>query len=445
MCKIKRYLYPVIGLCILLLSFSAMAQKYGPTRASDSLWKIAKTVPTGDKPIKTMQVAYIIYKLNPDAFHANDMNELRKGVYLQLPENMQMLTQDSYKNARKDYQMYLQQLDLLQTKAKALAKAKSHYASWKRKFKKLKAKISSATTLRYEEKLVLSAQLKRAARKQLKWKKEIKRLPHWLAKNSKIENSQDNIPEIKTSQSPTVKPEKKQASNTEDETKQKQLTQLNTDNIDLKSRLSSLEDKIHTLLIEQKKEKQSHDQQIAQLQTELDNAKQTLQKRQKHQTEMEERLAVLEGELGDKEQVIQKLRSTLATAADTMKQQQLENENLQKKLKALDVSQVVNTTKRLKLMVTPDASPAHDISADTDSGTGVSSETTQQEQSSEAKTIQLLFTLSTLSLLLLLLFFYLRKTNRQRKFRKRMEVIELKLKPAENNKKFVDTSLKRSA
>ena len=103
---------------------------------------------------------------------------------MQLPDSMDVVTQISYKDAKKKYKIHLQQLDVLQSSAKDLAKAKSRYARWKRKFRKLKAKISSDIMLSYEEKLSLSVQLKAAAKKQSKWKREIKKLRQLLLKKA---------------------------------------------------------------------------------------------------------------------------------------------------------------------------------------------------------------------------------------------------------------------
>lgn len=57
----------------------------GPLRASDTLWRIAEQVKP-EPQLSTYQVMYAIYQKNPDAFIDDNLNHLRPGAILVLPD-----------------------------------------------------------------------------------------------------------------------------------------------------------------------------------------------------------------------------------------------------------------------------------------------------------------------------------------------------------------------
>lgn len=65
-------------------------QSYGPTGRTDTLWSIAKAVRPGDA-ISIQQVMLALVKQNPQAFYGGNVNALKAGYILRLPD-MDMMT-----------------------------------------------------------------------------------------------------------------------------------------------------------------------------------------------------------------------------------------------------------------------------------------------------------------------------------------------------------------
>lgn len=423
----------LLGLLSLLIALTATAEKYGPTQASDSLWKIAKKTPHDDS-ISTRQLAYAIYKLNPRAFNSANMNTLKKGVYLKLPTNIDASTLTSNNNIDQEYRAHLQKLEQSQTAAKKLVKAKTKYKKWHKAYLKTRKALDSSILLTDEKKRILTQQLKTATTKQKRWKRKVRKLRRLILKSSQNKT----IAPTKTS---TKAKKNKSASKVAPRSKvlEAKVQTLNNENTDLKSRIHLLEEKTDKILVTQQKETSNREQQILQLQKELSDSKQYLQENQQAQSKMEDHLITLEEELGDKEQIILKLQSTLRTAAETMKQQQLENNNLQKRLTELDTS-IMQTTSQKRLEIMPQVQSQKSDNNNASTVTLDLTDTTTET----SNIVRLLVTLTILSILLSFLFLLLKKTNRQREFRKRMEVVELKLRPS-SNKKSANNPFKKSA
>ncbi len=58
---------------------------YGPTMRPDTLWTIAKAV-RPDRSVSIQQVMLAMVKKNPEAFYGNNVNELKAGYVLRIPE-----------------------------------------------------------------------------------------------------------------------------------------------------------------------------------------------------------------------------------------------------------------------------------------------------------------------------------------------------------------------
>ncbi len=79
---------------------------YGPVRRNESLWTIAEKL----KPqasVTTEQMAIALFNANPDAFYNHNVNELKAGVTLKVPETAE-LVQLSPSQARKEFQKQYQ-------------------------------------------------------------------------------------------------------------------------------------------------------------------------------------------------------------------------------------------------------------------------------------------------------------------------------------------------
>lgn len=70
-------------------------QVYGPIQADDSLWKIANKL-VADSEFSTSQGVLAIYQKNPEAFANGNMNELRTGVNLNLPQREEVARANAF-------------------------------------------------------------------------------------------------------------------------------------------------------------------------------------------------------------------------------------------------------------------------------------------------------------------------------------------------------------
>lgn len=59
--------------------------EYGPTQTSDTLWRIAEQL-SGERNVPTKQMMTALYQANPDAFNRGNMDSLKTGVVLKIPE-----------------------------------------------------------------------------------------------------------------------------------------------------------------------------------------------------------------------------------------------------------------------------------------------------------------------------------------------------------------------
>ncbi len=91
-------------ICILIHSNSnAEAATYGPTTASEDIWRIAKKISPPSASVSIYQVILALQKLNPNAFKLPcNINSLKVGVSLELPqvEEIQTIT---YYDAQQEY------------------------------------------------------------------------------------------------------------------------------------------------------------------------------------------------------------------------------------------------------------------------------------------------------------------------------------------------------
>ncbi len=87
---------------------SANVDKYGPVKRNETLWEIAKRV-RPDSDISMQQMMIALLRANPDAFTANNINNLKAGATLQIPRRDEILAMD---------------------KAAAIREASRQYAEW---------------------------------------------------------------------------------------------------------------------------------------------------------------------------------------------------------------------------------------------------------------------------------------------------------------------------
>lgn len=132
----------------LVLSTAVFAKSeltYGPIQRGQSLWEIAKeTRPSDD--ISVEQLVYALYALNPDAFNSGNMNLLKSGTYIKIPDTEAIL-KISNEEAKKSLSQHVHALDLLRVDARQLRRNKDKTRKYRKKIKKLQKKLAK---YRYE-------------------------------------------------------------------------------------------------------------------------------------------------------------------------------------------------------------------------------------------------------------------------------------------------------
>lgn len=96
--------------------------EYGPTVASDTLWSIASST-RPDDTVSVQQMMLAILQANPDAFLDNNINGLKRGEILRIPDRSEILAM---------------------TQAQALAEARSQNAAWQ----EIRGTLAAATPTR---------------------------------------------------------------------------------------------------------------------------------------------------------------------------------------------------------------------------------------------------------------------------------------------------------
>ena len=74
--------------------------EYGPTQTSDTLWQIAEQL-SGERNVPTKQMMTALYRANPDAFNRGNMDSLKTGVVLKIPETDAILQASGKTSASK--------------------------------------------------------------------------------------------------------------------------------------------------------------------------------------------------------------------------------------------------------------------------------------------------------------------------------------------------------
>ncbi|ORU93786.1 MAG: pilus assembly protein FimV [Cycloclasticus sp. symbiont of Bathymodiolus heckerae] len=80
--QVTAYIAPV--------SQAAPAKEYGPTKSRDTVWGIAKKLVANDRTVTHQQMMLALYDNNPKAFYKKNINALKKGAILQVPNNEQV-------------------------------------------------------------------------------------------------------------------------------------------------------------------------------------------------------------------------------------------------------------------------------------------------------------------------------------------------------------------
>ena len=294
---LSRKIYTSSALVFLLASQSVLAKPenvYGPVYSGQTLWGIAAEVRPDDS-VSIIQLAYSLYDLNPKAFDSGNMNLLKKGVYLKMPDKEKVLSM-TRQQARVIFKQHSQALLSLRAGAGYLNKAKANRAKYRKQVKQLQRKLGG---LRHKSRA---------------WNKVYLQLVKSKRRKRRWDNKVADIRKALIAKAINPEPEPKAIS--------KQPSTLGSPQ---SSDLSSLNERMDRLQLV-----------VTKLQEKLEASNKSLEEKVKAQAAMEQRFTLLENELGKKEKIILKLRSTLRVAATTMKKQQIENKALNKRIRELD-------------------------------------------------------------------------------------------------------------
>jgi pilus assembly protein FimV len=154
----KKYLLIVASFLLTLTYLPVQAATYGPVAKSETLWGIASTHrPSYD--ITTQQMMLAIYKANPKAFARNNINALKAGSVLYIPNLEEVQSIGAVQAVRSTRQQNLQWEGIAdRSKSKARAKtASNNIAKLRRQLKVAQAE------LRAERRKVKSLQRQLAA------------------------------------------------------------------------------------------------------------------------------------------------------------------------------------------------------------------------------------------------------------------------------------------
>ena len=92
--QIIRQTFSLLLLTATLVSTKMLAAELGPVTKADTLWRLAVQA-RPDEQVSMPQVIYALWQANPAAFVAGDINKLRAGTVLQVPDRAQMLQTDA--------------------------------------------------------------------------------------------------------------------------------------------------------------------------------------------------------------------------------------------------------------------------------------------------------------------------------------------------------------
>lgn len=85
----KKHIFLLISFLLTSLALPVQAATYGPVAKNETLWKIASTHRPA-KEITTQQMMLAIFKANPKAFVSNNINALKAGAVLYIPNQSEV-------------------------------------------------------------------------------------------------------------------------------------------------------------------------------------------------------------------------------------------------------------------------------------------------------------------------------------------------------------------
>ncbi|KAG1707728.1 Miniconductance mechanosensitive channel YbdG [Nymphon striatum] len=294
-------------------------ESYGPIKSGQTLWDIAEET-RKSKDISIEQQVYALYKANPNAFQSGNMNVLRKGIQLQIPDS-ELVSKTSNKEAKKQLSKHVHAIEVLRVDAKHLRTAKANTKQYKKSIKKIQKQLGK---YRYESRDWNRTYLKlvKAKRSYKKSKSNVAKLHGLLLEKATLKYT---------------KPSKKEATSvatasTTNETNAR-LTQIQSSLSDLNQSNATLTEKVNELatlnerVVVLEEELGKNDEVVIQLKNTLESLQETIQKTTEEQIRQnEEHKQQIEKLSTLKDKTIQKVAdsdSNPASAAEVTKTQSI--------------------------------------------------------------------------------------------------------------------------
>jgi len=362
---LQRTLLFIVAIILTNIAFSQPKSAYGPTRYAQSLWEIAAEI-RPNQSVGITQLVFALHELNPKAFKAGNVNQLKRGVFLTLPD-MKKVALIPMKRVKHELGRNEESLTILRHHAKKLKIAKNNKKKWADKVSLLQQKLDRIDPDSHQWAVTFASQ-GAAELEHRKWTAKVNKIRDLLLKNkktvlvnkTKAVNKPIKEKMITVSHNVTIQ-ERKPSFNevsvnnivstmkTIESKPSPAWTQIDKRTLGMESRLVEIQGQMDQMLQAQRNETEQRNKQIVALQSKLELANQQLEQKVKQLALTEARMSVLEKELGDKEKIVLTLRSTLRTAANTMRQQQQENQKLYARLRELNPNEVLLVQQNLDL------------------------------------------------------------------------------------------------
>ncbi|MEE9328239.1 MAG: FimV/HubP family polar landmark protein [Cocleimonas sp.] len=312
----------LISLSFSSVGFSEENSPYGPTKKGESLWLVAKKL--NNKSVSIQQLTLAIYQLNPKSFTSGNINLLKVGTVLSIPNN-ETITQTSSKEAIKKLGQQKHQLKLLQVSASQLKSAKSNVKKQKTKVRKFQKKLA-----KYKHKSrqwnKTYRQLVSSKRSHNKAKRKVVSLRKLLREKAQLKNKQQLAKLKKPAEKITTTPITRKKESTTTEPTEANVAVVAT----IKKRPATKKSKINKV-----------DKRLGSIQDSLKvigKSNTLLMTKIIKLSSLNERVQILEKELGNNDKLVMDLKQSLETAQAMMKQQSQNNANLFKNFEQFEVA-----------------------------------------------------------------------------------------------------------
>jgi FimV-like protein len=128
---------------LLPINIAVAESSYGPVKNGETLFGIAKKNQQTESALSIKQLSIAIFNLNPDAFISNNINLLKKGARLKLPDT-EALIKLSSSDAKAQFKNHTHALQVIRVEAKHLKRAKQQLAKNENQLRHLQQQLKKS-------------------------------------------------------------------------------------------------------------------------------------------------------------------------------------------------------------------------------------------------------------------------------------------------------------